>query len=558
MKIYTSPYPEQPVPNESIFTFLFETVYSNTPASRIAYTDALTGQKITREETKKLSLSFGYGLTKQFQKLGGVPLKRGDTVLLFTPNSLAFPLAFFGSIAAGLKVSPANAAYTTREILHQWKDSNARVAFVHPVLLPVIVEMLKGLKLDPRKHIIVADFGLPAEATLGAKKAGLIPMSELLGKGSLEREEKFPGEQAQETVVLFYSSGTTGVPKGVEITHRNVVSVLKMIDVGFPMPREAHDSMLAVVPFFHITGATNVMQFMFYNGVNVVIMAKFDPVEYCKTIEKYKITQTIVVPPILLVLLHHPASNQYDLRSLTFIASGAAPLKASLAAAVQKKFKDMGVDSFVTQGYGLTETTSCCHLLQMKDCVKKVGSIGPLLGNSECRLVADDDQDAPEGGPGELWVRGPSVMKGYLNNPGETKKSITADGWFKTGDIAIRDPDGYYYIVDRKKELIKYKGFQVPPAELENLLLEHPEIVDAAVIGVELDTDREVTEVPRAFVVYAKGKNAAPKSFPSDVQKWIESRVAKHKYLRGGVEVVDAIPKSAAGKILRKDLRARL
>jgi len=357
---------------------------------------------------------------------------------------------------------------------------------------------------------------------------------------------------------LFYSSGTTGVPKGVEITHRNVVAILKMLDVGFPMPHEEHDSMLAVVPFFHVTGATNVMQFMFYNGVNVVIMSKFDPVEYCRTIEKYKVTQTIVVPPILLVLLHHPASTQFDLRSLTFMASGAAPLKASLAAAVQKKFKNMGVDSFVTQGYGLTETCSCTQLLPMSECVRKVGSVGPLMANCECRLMTEDEQDAPEGGPGELWIRGPSIMKGYLNNPEATRNSITPDGWFKTGDIGIRDKEGYYYIIDRKKELIKYKGFQVPPAELESVLLEHPDIVDAAVIGVELDTDREVTEVPRAFVVHTKGKDAAPKSFPADVQKWIESRVARHKYLRGGVVVVDTIPKSAAGKILRRELRARL
>lgn len=172
--------------------------------------------------------------------------------------------------------------------------------------------------------------------------------------------------------------------------------------------------------------------------------------------------------------------------------------------------------------------------------------------------MVDDVEDAKPGEPGEMWVRGPAVMKGYLNNKEATENALTKDGWFKTGDIAIRDPDGYYYIVDRRKELIKYKGFQVPPAELESLLLSHPDIVDAAVIGVE--SVKQATELPRAYVVRRPGPSSNAhevNAWIADVQKWVQSRVVKHKYLRGGILVIDAIPKSAAGKILRKELRER-
>jgi len=198
------------------------------------------------------------------------------------------------------------------------------------------------------------------------------------------------------------------------------------------------------------------------------------------------------------------------------------------------------------------------HLLPAKDYLRKIGSIGILLPNLEARLIASDEDniiDVAPGEPGELWVRGPIVMKGYLNNPTATANSVTSDGWFKTGDIAVRDEEGYYKIVDRKKELIKYKGFQVPPAELESVLLEHPEIVDAAVIGI--DDPAQATELPRAYIVHKAGATNALKSFPRDVQLWIETRVAKHKFLRGGVVIIDAIPKSAAGKILRRELRER-
>jgi len=266
-----------------------------------------------------------------------------------------------------------------------------------------------------------------------------------------------------------------------------------------------------------------------------------------------------------LAMIRHPATMKYDLRTLRLVFSGAAPLGSPLVKAFIDKLKSIGVNCQVSQGYGLTETSPTTHVLPLKDCLRKVGSVRLLLPNLEARLVLDETvsgegktEDAKPGEAGELWIRGPSVMKGYLNNVKATKECITPDGWFKTGDIAIIDDEGFYFIVDRKKELIKYKGFQVPPAELESILLEHPDIADVAVIGIY--DKEEVTELPRAYVVHAnpaslKGNAAATIEFGKCIQQWISTRVARHKFLRGGVVVIDVIPKSAAGKILRRQLR---
>jgi len=383
-------------------------------------------------------------------------------------------------------------------------------------------------------------------------------LDDLLGHGALPEEEKFVGHQANETLLLCYSSGTTGKPKGVETTHRNLTSVLPMFKtVQSPLlPRR--DVALGVLPYYHIFGVVMLILYPLLCGFPVAIMPKFDPEQFCQAIERYKVTAGYVVPPIILLLAHHPATNKYDLRSLKLLTSGAAPLSAGVVDLVVKKLRSVGATVVINQGFGLTETSPATHVLPAKDYLRKVGSVGVLLPNLEARIIAGDDDDitdAAPGEPGELWVRGPTVMKGYLNNPTATANAITPDGWFKTGDVAVRDEEGYYKIVDRKKELIKYKGSQVPPAELESALLQHPEIVDAAVIGV--DDPAQATELPRAYAVHKAGITNAPKSFPKDVQLWIEARVANHKFLRGGVVIIDAIPKSASGKILRRELRER-
>ncbi|KAI0079315.1 AMP binding protein [Panus rudis PR-1116 ss-1] len=555
MVIYPSPHPKIEVAQESIWTFLFQTTFDRHPSSAAAFIEASTGRSVSRGELKQLCLSFAHGIRDYFPKVGGVPLKRGDTLMIFSPNSLSWPIMLYGSLAAGLPATLANSAYTPRELAYQWKDSNAKVALVHPLLLPVALEMFRGMNLDSKeikRRVIIADYGATDRA---GDLAQFLHLEDLCKVGSWKEEEKFPGAQADETALLCYSSGTTGKPKGVETMHRNMTAMMRMLEKYLPVT-DTRDVCLGVLPFYHVYGAVNIMMNMFYGGVAVVVMPKFDLVEFCKYIEQYKVSMLLTVPPMILGLARHPVTAKYSFKSVRWITVSAAPLPISLLKEFQARLKSLGVSPPVVQGYGSTETSPATHVLESEFSESKAGSVGRLLPNLEARLVLEDGTDAAPGQPGEFWVRGPSIMKGYLNNPTATKNSITPDGWYKMGDLLMRDQDGFYFVMDRVKELIKYKGFQVAPAEMEDLLIQHPEIADAAVIGVY--SDAEATELPRAYVVRPPGsKPKDPAVFEKEIQKWVESRVAKHKFLRGGVVVVDVIPRSAAGKILRRELRDR-
>ncbi|KAJ6593544.1 AMP binding protein [Mycena capillaripes] len=570
-QIYTSPVPDVPILSTSVFTRLFASRGSGDiggfAESKKAFVDGNSGAFITRAQLLHLALSFAYGLkhnlnTSQFAK-------RGDTVLIYSPNSLAWPVVLFGSVAAGLRCTLANSAYTSHELAFQYSDSGAKLILASEDNLAVVRKMFQesGItKEDADKRIIVLGKDLRwaggPSAPPNPAATGLLKMEDLMTIGKLDQEEKFEGPAANETLYLCYSSGTTGKPKGFKTTHQNMTTLLDIVGPVFPRLTSEVDIMYGLLPFYHIYGVAKLVHFPFCQGCPVVISARFDPGDFCAAIEKYRITFALVVPPVLVVLARHPAVDQYDLSSLKVLFSGAAPLGQSLVKSVKDRLlakRKGGDDLGITQGYGLTETSPTTHLLPVPDADRKMGSIGILLPNLEARLVEDDDGniDAAAGEPGELWIRGKTVMKGYLNNPTATKNSITPDGWFKTGDVAVRDTDGYYRIVDRRKELIKYKGFLVPPAELEYVLLTHPDIADAAVIGLE--SIKEATELPRAYIVHAhpdKVKTAKAKAeFANSVVKWMETKVARHKFLRGGVGVIDVIPKSAAGKILRRELR---
>ncbi|KAF7982250.1 hypothetical protein HWV62_29477 [Athelia sp. TMB] len=534
-KIYKSLTPSVDLTFQSIFSHLFtpdgQGNIGGYPGSRAAFIDGDTNTVITRSVLRQLSLSLAYGLTKPSPSSPAlVPLKKGDTIMIFSPNSITWPIALFGSVAGGLRCTLANSAYTPNELHHQWSDSHAKLVFVHPVALPTVLEMFKThlgwSEAEAHKRIVI----LGTEWLTGAKDEGasaaakFTQLPALLNRGTLESEVRFEGKHTNETVYLCYSSGTTGKPKGVETTHKNIVAVVQML-IHFP----------------------------FQCGVPVVVMPKFSVEAFCQHVEKYRVTAALVVPPMLLGIAKHPATSKSDLRTLRMLFSGAAPLGSVLVDATRARLKSVGAEVDVTQGYGLTETSPTTHVLPTADSLRKVGSIGVLLPNLEARLIGEDDvTDVGEGEAGELWVRGPSVMKGYLGNVAATRSSITPDGWFKTGDVAMRDAEGFYKIVDRRKELIKYKGFQVPPAELESVLLAHPDIADVAVIGI--DSRAEETELPRAYVVPA-APPADPAAFGKSIQEWIKTRVARHKQLRGGVVCIDVIPKSAAGKILRRELR---
>lgn len=552
MKIYTSPYPPVPLVNESVFTNLFRTHFDKHPAHAPAYIDAASGFTLTRADTRDLSLALGHGLRHVFGPLGGVPLTRGDVLMVFSPNSIAWPLMMFGGWAAGLRLTLVNSSYTPREVAYQWQDSGARAVCVHVTLLPVLLDAFKLLNVDAaeaRRRIILVDW----HASTGTTRPGdYVLMSELMNRGQLSEEEKFPGEQAYETTLLCYSSGTTGKSKGVETTHHNLTSMFTMAEVLWPTTSEPR--MLGLLPFYHIYGASKLVAFQLRQGIPLIIMEKFDPVAFCRAIQDYRITQACVVPPICLVLSQHPAVNQFNLKSLRWLFSAAAPLSNQLLMMTRNRLHSVGAKVAITQGYGLTETSPTAILLPAEDDLRKAGSVGLLVPNYEARLVTEENRDAKEGEPGEVWLRGPSIFKGYLNKPDVTRDSITPEGWFKTGDIAIRDSEGYYSIVDRLKELIKYKGFQVAPAELEGVLIEHPDIADAGVVGVY--SEGEATELPRAYVVPArKLAQQEERAFVEAIDKYMKGKLARHKYLRGGIIIVDTIPKSASGKILRRELR---
>ena len=410
------------------------------------------------------------------------------------------------------------------ELAHQLTDSAARFLLTVPAFAETAVEAASRTGLD--------------EVFVLGETEGATPFAELLGDpADVPEVEIDPGS---DLAVLPYSSGTTGLPKGVMLTHRNLVANLEQIQAAFPI--EPDDALIGVLPFFHIYGMTVIMNQGLRAGATIVTMPRFDLDQFLELIEERSVTRAYVVPPIALALAKHPAVEGRDLGSLEVIMSGAAALGSELAEAVAKR-----IECKVIQGYGLTETSPVTHVIRIGG-ENRPGSIGQPLPGTECRLVDPETRsDAEPDERGELWIRGPQVMDGYLNNEEATAATIDSDGWLHTGDIAVVDSDGFFEIVDRLKELIKYKGYQVAPAELEALLITHDEVADVAVIGIP---DEEAGELPKAFVVKAPDAEITAE----ELQDFVRERVASYKQVRA-IDFIDEIPKSASGKILRRFLR---
>ena len=509
--VHTSQYPDVEIPDITITELVLRR--AEELADQPAIADAESGRGYTFGELSHMIKAFAGGLqAKGF----GV----GDTLAIMAPNVPEYAVVFHGVAVAGGTNTTLNPTYTADEIRHQLQDSGATLLVTIEMFLETAKAAIEGTKVT---EIITLE-GIE----------GTTPITEVFG----DPIEQVPVDVADHVVVLPYSSGTTGLPKGVMLTHRNLVANIVQCE---PLLRyDAEDVAIAALPFFHIYGMQVLMNGLLANGVRVLSMPRFDLEVALKTIQDEKVTWFFAVPPMVLAFAKHPLVDQYDLSSLQTVFSGAAPLGAELA---QEAAERIGCE--VVQGYGMTELSPVSHAIPPGNF--KAGSSGLTVANTECRLVSADGEDQDVGGRGELWVRGPQVMKGYLNNKQATDDTIDADGWLHTGDVAELDENGHYSIVDRVKELIKYKGFQVPPAELEALLLTHPQIADCAVIGIP---DDEAGELPKAFIVAAPGQELSAE----DVQGFVADKVASYKKIRI-VEFIDEIPKSASGKILRRFLR---
>ncbi len=448
----------------------------------------------------------------------------GSTLALMAPNIPEYASFFHGAAYAGGTVTTINPTYTADEVHHQLEDSGATILVTISMFLETAKAAAEGTAVT---DIVSID---PVE--------GEQSMFDFLTSEPLT--EQVPVDTDSTPVVLPYSSGTTGRSKGVILSHDNLTANIEQC--RHVLSYGSDDVALAVLPFFHIYGMQVLMNGLLANGVTVVTMPRFDLEQALTIVQDHKVTWFFAVPPIVLALAKHPMVDEYDLSSVQVIFSGAAPLSAELG---EEAAARLGCS--VIQGYGMTELSPVSHATIPGE--GKAGSSGITVSNTECRIVDPEGNDLAVEEDGELWIRGPQVMKGYLNNPEATAATIDSEGWLHTGDVAHFDADGHIYIVDRIKELIKYKGFQVPPAELEGLLLTHPAIADAAVIGIP---DDEAGELPKAFLTLKPGAEATAE----DVQNFIADQVASYKQVRL-VEFIDEIPKSASGKILRRELRDR-
>jgi acyl-CoA synthetase (AMP-forming)/AMP-acid ligase II len=523
--IVKSPWPDVGIPEISITEYVLR--HAARLRDKPAMIDGTSGRTLTYGQLTDGIRRVATGLARR-------GFRKGDVLAIYSPNLPEYAIIFNAVATLGGVNTTVNPLYTSGELANQLKDSGARFLITAPMFL---------------------DKAREAAATAGVTEIFVFGTAEG-ARSFAELLEAPPTPPAvtidprRDVVALPYSSGTTGLPKGVMLTHYNLVANLCQCEGardfdGFKEP----DVIIAFLPFFHIYGLVVIMMLGLSRGATIVSLPRFDFPEFLTAMQKYRVTIAPLVPPIVLGMVKNPAVAAADLSGVRLVFSGAAPLGEDIARQLSAR---LGCP--VVQGYGMTEASPVTHLSPCtRDAPVKPGSIGRVVPNTEVRLVAiDRDADVGQGEEGELWIRGPQIMKGYLNRPEETAAAIDREGWYQTGDVGYVDGDGWFYIVDRTKELIKYKGLQVAPAELEALLLTHPAVLDAAVIR---KADEEAGEVPKAFVVL-RPDEASRATTGEAIMAFVAERVAPHKRIRH-VELIDQIPKSASGKILRRLLVQR-
>ncbi|KAK1360056.1 4-coumarate--CoA ligase [Heracleum sosnowskyi] len=526
--IFRSKLPDIYIPKHlPLHTYCFENI--SKVGDKACLINGATGETFTYSQVELISRKVASGLNK----LG---IQQGDTIMLLLPNSPEYFFAFLGASYRGAISTMANPFFTSAEVIKQLKASQAKLIITQACY----VDKVKDYATEKNIQVICID-DAPQDC---------LHFSKLMEADESEMPEVVIN--SDDVVALPYSSGTTGLPKGVMLTHKGLVtSVAQQVDGDNPnLYIHSEDVMICILPLFHIYSLNAVLCCGLRAGATILIMQKFDIVPFLELIQKYKVTIGPFVPPIVLAIAKSPVVDKYDLSSVRTVMSGAAPLGKELEDAVRAKFPNAKLG----QGYGMTEAgpvLAMCLAFAKEPYEIKSGACGTVVRNAEMKIVDPDTNiSLPRNQRGEICIRGDQIMKGYLNDPESTKTTIDEEGWLHTGDIGFIDDDDELFIVDRLKEIIKYKGFQVAPAELEALLLTHPTISDAAVVPM---IDEKAGEVPVAFVVRTNGFTTTEE----EIKQFVSKQVVFYKRIFR-VFFVDAIPKSPSGKILRKDLRARI
>jgi acyl-CoA synthetase (AMP-forming)/AMP-acid ligase II len=487
-------------------------------ADRPAVIDGASGRVLTYGELQTSVRSLAAGLAAR-------GFGKGDTFCVSLPNVPEFPIAFHGVVAAGGRCATANPLYTVRELSHQLAETRARMVLT----TPPFVEVAREAAAPTGCEVYVVGEGGDAA-----------PLSELFGDPDAAPDVRI--DPAEDIAAILYSGGTTGLPKGVLLSHHNLIVSMVQSEAAFGLSRE--DVILAALPFFHVYGLNVILNRALAAGATVVSMGRFDLEQFLALMERYHVTRGYIVPPMALDLATNPSVEGKDLSDLRHLLCAAAIVNPELLEACERR-----LGCRVSQGYGMTEMSSITHVAPLFGDVRRPESIGLPVPGTECRLVdPDTGVDVVQGEAGELWLRGEHVMRGYLDNPEATAATVDPDGWLHTGDLVVVDQDGWFRVVARLKEIIKYKGYQVAPAELEAVLTGHPQVADCAVIGVP---DQEAGELPKAFIVPAGDE------FDADaVLQFVAEQVAPYKRIRR-IETIDEIPKSPSGRILRRLLEER-
>ncbi|KAM3960213.1 uncharacterized protein ACR2FA_005696 [Aphomia sociella] len=530
--ILTSVYKSLPPSNDTICDFVWQKM--DKWPDKTATVCSITGHGYTYAQLHRLSMVFGAFLRSKLN------LKEGDKVAIVLPNVPEYPCVVLGALQAGCVVSPMNPIYTAKDLQIQLELIECKAVVSSKISYPNIAEALKSMNSNI-PVILLDNDGLPE---------GTIRFADLAENTNIDINcLKSVKRSADDVAVVPFSSGTSGFPKGVVLTHRAIVASSQMIsmpDILAVLETTATQQSVftAVIPFFHIFGFNVLMLSQLYFGCKLVTMPHFKPDLFLQTVSKYKSDVLFLVPPIVMFLAKHPAVKPEYLESVRSIICGAAPLSPADADLVTAKNKNI----FFRQGYGLTETCGSISVAKTTD--RNHSSVGYVLSNSEIKITdLDTKQALGPGKEGEIWFRGPNLMSGYYKNEAATKSDITEDGWYKTGDIGTYDENKYLYLTDRMKELIKVKGFQVAPAELETVIQSHPKVADCAVLGIP---DPITGETPKAFLVPRPGQDLKPE----ELMEYVNSKVTKFKKIKHA-QIVDEIPKNAAGKILKRVLKEK-